>query len=169
MNKRQTRLALIVDILLHNTVGSQEELLNHLIKRKCAVTQATLSRDLKTLRTSKVATDMGGYRYVIAANGTPTEEVAAVAVDAARQSSIISINITGNLVVIKTRSGYAGSIASDIDVLTSPLILGTVAGMDTLFVAVAENASREELYELLCTVLPENIMIEGRHNFIRSN
>ena len=64
MNKRQARLSQIVNILLHNQVGSQEELMDELKARNCEVTQATLSRDLKTLRTSKVVTEMGGYRYV---------------------------------------------------------------------------------------------------------
>ena len=62
MNKRQSRLALIVKILLNNAIGSQEELMALLEANNCIVTQATLSRDLKTLRTSKVATEVGGYR-----------------------------------------------------------------------------------------------------------
>ena len=81
MNKRQARLSQIVNILLHNQVGSQEELMDELKARNCEVTQATLSRDLKTLRTSKVVTEMGGYRYVIAANGTAADEVATHAMD----------------------------------------------------------------------------------------
>lgn len=55
--------------------------MDELKARNCEVTQATLSRDLKTLRTSKVVTEMGGYRYVIAANGTAADEVATHAMD----------------------------------------------------------------------------------------
>lgn len=54
--------------------------MDELKARNCEVTQATLSRDLKTLRTSKVVTEMGGYRYVIAANGTAADEVATHAI-----------------------------------------------------------------------------------------
>lgn len=64
MNNRQSRLRLISDILKNIIVSSQDELLNLLKKRGCIVTQATLSRDLKSLNTSKIAIRGGGYRYV---------------------------------------------------------------------------------------------------------
>lgn len=121
MNKRQQRLAQIVKILLHNSVGSQEELMELLERHNCSVTQATLSRDLKTLRTSKVATELGGYRYIIAANGTAADEVATHAMNTVRQAAILSVAVTGQTVVIKTRNGYAGGVAYDIDVISSPL------------------------------------------------
>ncbi len=60
MKKRQKRLTAIADILLNNIVGSQDELLELLLQGGYDVTQATLSRDLKTLRTSKIPTEMGG-------------------------------------------------------------------------------------------------------------
>lgn len=59
MKKRQKRLTAIADILLNNIVGSQDELLELLLQGGYDVTQATLSRDLKTLRTSKIPTEMG--------------------------------------------------------------------------------------------------------------
>ena len=97
MNKRQSRLTTIADILLNNIVGSQEELLDLLRKRDCLVTQATLSRDLKTLRTSKVATEMGGYRYVIG-NGLPTDKVIEQAtVDKVSRVAIESVVCSGQL------------------------------------------------------------------------
>ena len=95
MNKRQARLALIVKILLNNSIGSQDELMELLERNNCIVTQATLSRDLKTLRTSKVATELGGYRYVIAANGTAADEVATQAMDTVRQAAILSVAFSG--------------------------------------------------------------------------
>lgn len=101
--------------------------MDELKARNCEVTQATLSRDLKTLRTSKVVTEMGGYRYVIAANGTAADEVATHAMDSVRQAAILSLAFTGNIAVIKTRNGYAGGLAYDIDEISSPLLLGTIA------------------------------------------
>ncbi|MDE7410424.1 MAG: arginine repressor, partial [Paramuribaculum sp.] len=94
-NKRQARLALIVKLLLNNNIGSQEELMTLLELNNCSVTQATLSRDLKTLRTSKVATELGGYRYEIAANGTAADEVASHAMDTVRQAAILSVTLAG--------------------------------------------------------------------------
>lgn len=166
MNKRQSRLALIVKLLLNNSIGSQDELMALLEANNCVVTQATLSRDLKTLRTSKVATELGGYRYEIAANGTAADEVAAQAMDSVRKAAITSIAFSGRQAVIKTRNGYAGGVAYDIDELSSPLILGTIAGADTVFVAVADNASRPEIFALLSEIIPQNVMDEGKHFFL---
>lgn len=165
MNKRQARLAQIVNILLHNSVGSQEELMALLNANNCIVTQATLSRDLKTLRTSKVATELGGYRYVIAANGTAADEVATHAMDTVRQASILSVSRSGPIVVIHTRNGYAGGVAYDIDELESDSILGSVAGADTIFVTLAENAPLSDAYAALSSVIPPKIMEEARHYF----
>lgn len=165
MNKRQARLALIVKILLNNSIGSQEELMALLEANNCIVTQATLSRDLKTLRTSKVATELGGYRYVIAANGTAADEVATQAMDSVRQAAILSISFSGRQAIIKTRNGYAGGVAYDIDELLSPAILGTIAGADTVFVAVDDKATKAEIYKVLSQIIPASIMEEGKRYF----
>lgn len=165
MNKRQARLALIVKILLNNSIGSQEELMEQLEAHNCVVTQATLSRDLKTLRTSKVATELGGYRYEIAANGTAADEVATQAMDSVRQAAILSIAFSGRQAVIKTRNGYAGGVAYDIDELQSPHILGTIAGADTVFIAVDDEVSRPQVLQLLSGIVPQNVIEKNRHYF----
>ncbi len=168
MNKRQARLALIVKILLNNSIGSQEELMELLEQNNCSVTQATLSRDLKTLRTSKVATELGGYRYVIAANGTAADEVATQAMDSVRQAAILSVALSGRQAIIKTRNGYAGGVAYDIDELSSPIILGTIAGADTVFVAVSDDATNSDIFNILSQIIPTSIMNDGRHYFFKS-
>ncbi|MCI9606704.1 MAG: hypothetical protein HFJ94_00855 [Muribaculaceae bacterium] len=158
MNKRQTRLTTIADILLNNIVGSQEELLDLLRQRDCTVTQATLSRDLKTLRTSKVATEMGGYRYVIG-SGLPTDKVIEqAAVDKVSRVAIESVVCSGQLVIVKTRNGYAGGVAYDIDDLDSPYILGTIAGADTVFVALRDKAPMSEVCSALAQVIPPSLI-----------
>ncbi len=168
MNKRQARLTAIADILLNNIVGSQEELLDLLRSRDCSVTQATLSRDLKTLRTSKVATEMGGYRYVIG-SGLPTDKVIEQAtVDKVSRVAIEGISVSGQLVVIRTRNGYAGGVAYDIDDLDTPYILGTIAGADTVFVALRENAPMDAVFAALSRVLPQSVM-EAAHNEFNRN
>ncbi len=164
MNKRQSRLAGIVDILQHNSVGSQEELLKLLSERGCNVTQATLSRDLKTLRTSKVATEMGGYRYVIA-SGTVKETPSAPTIDGGTKSAIISVARAGSLVVIKTRSGYAPGLAHEIDSMQNPHILGTVAGVDTMFIATNHSSSARDVYLALSLVIPAEVMNNSRRAF----
>lgn len=167
MNKRQARLSLIVKILLNHTIGSQEELMGLLEENGCIVTQATLSRDLKTLRTSKVATELGGYKYEIAANGTAADEIATQAMDTMRRAAILSAAYSQPLVVIKTRNGYAGGVAYDIDDIDSPEILGTIAGADTVFVALAPGVSADRAYDLMSEILPAPIIEEARKSFIR--
>lgn len=166
MNKRQTRLALIVKILLNNSIGSQEELMDALERNGCNVTQATLSRDLKSLRTSKVATELGGYRYVIAANGTAADEVATQAMNTVRQAAILSIAANSQMVVVKTRNGYAGGVAYDIDEISSPYLLGTIAGADTVFVALSKDAPLPEIYELFKDLVPPAVLEKGQHYFL---
>lgn len=158
MNKRQSRLSLIVKLLLHHSIGSQEELMALLEANGCIVTQATLSRDLKTLRTSKVATELGGYRYEIAANGTAADEIATQAMDTVRRASILSVAYSAPIVVIKTRNGYAGGVAYDIDDIESPEILGTIAGADTVFVTLAPGLSAADAYHLMRDILPASII-----------
>ncbi len=78
----------------------------------------------------------------------------------------MSISITGNLIVIKTRNGYASGLAYDIDVLESEWVLGTIPGADTVFVAVKESAPRADLYALFNNFLPDHVMKEAKSNFI---
>ena len=168
MKKRKSRLPVIVDILTHNSIGSQEELSKQLAIRGYIVTQATLSRDLKMLRTTKVATDMGGYRYIIAdsyaSNNEPLVKVQST-VQSSMHPAALSIAMAGNLVVIKTRNGYASGLAYDLDLLASPLILGTIPGADTVFAIIAEGTSRKALYDLMCSFLPREVMEAGRYYF----
>lgn len=132
----------------------------------CFVTQATLSRDLKTLRTSKVATELGGYRYEIAANGTAADEVATQAMNSVRQAAILSVAFSGRQAIIKTRNGYAGGVAYDIDELSSRHILGTIAGADTVFVAVDNAVTPAEVYSILSEIIPRKVMEEGKKYFV---
>ena len=169
MKKRKSRLPVIVDILTHNCIGSQEELSKQLAIRGFIVTQATLSRDLKMLRTTKVATDMGGYRYIIADAGTINNEPFAKTQSTVQSSlhpAALSCAISGNIVVIKTRNGYASGLAYDIDMLESEHILGTIPGADTVFAVVSETSTRKDLYALFSSFLPSSVMVAAREQFL---
>ncbi len=169
MKKRKSRLPVIIDILTHNCIGSQEELSKQLAIRGFIVTQATLSRDLKMLRTTKVATDMGGYRYIIADTSMMSGEPFAKSQNTVQSSlhpAALSCAISGNIVVIKTRNGYASGLAYDLDMLESPHILGTIPGADTVFAVVNENSSRSDLFSLFSSFLPSQVMSAARAQFI---
>lgn len=168
MRSRKTRLSVIVDILTHNNINCQEELLKQLAMKGFIVTQATLSRDLKKLRTLKVANDMGGYRYIVPGRGENEDigyELEKSTIQSALHPAALSVSISANMMVIKTRTGYASGLAYDLDMMRSPLILGTIPGADTVFAVIAEGVDRKELYELMCKFLPPEILIEGARYF----
>lgn len=170
MKNRKSRLPVIVDILTHNNISSQDELSKHLATKGYIVTQATLSRDLKKLRTTKIATDLGGYRYVV----TESEAISdrqpkpMTTVQSALHPAALSLTISGNMAVIKTRNGYASGLAYDLDMLHSPLIVGTIPGADTVFAVTSENATRDELFLLFSTFLPPQVMSAAKKSFLRS-
>lgn len=169
MGSRTSRLSIILEILSHNNISCQDELLKQLAVRGYIVTQATLSRDLKKLRTIKVADDIGGYRYIVpgdsALKSTAEENESLPTLQSALHPAATSIALSGNMMVIKTRNGYASGLAYDLDLLASPLILGTIPGADTVFAIIAEGASRKALYDLMCSFLSREVMEAGRHYF----
>ena len=154
MKNRKKRIDLIIDIINNQCIGSQEELASALAKHGHPVTQATLARDLKMLRTTKVPTDRGTYVYVLPQSDTLKDKLLTTGqVPVANyQSGLLSIRFSGNLVVIKTRIGYASGIAYDIDMYMSPDILGTIPGSDTILVILREGVTRDEARRLFSRI-----------------
>lgn len=145
MKNKKNRLQIILELVRTQRISSQDELAQLLEQRGHKVTQATLSRDLKQLRTTKVATDMGNYMYIIPdGNSLQDAMLSQGQASTARTSSVLSINFSGNCAVIKTRNGYASGLAYDIDMRHLPEILGTIAGADTIFVMMREDVSRQQ-------------------------
>lgn len=160
MRNRKKRIEVIIDIIKNNAVGSQEELVEMLAKKGHNVTQATLSRDLKMLRTTKISTDRGSYMYVLPDNDSMRvkfnpglEEGAHINI----AKGLVSVKMSGNMVVIKTRNGYASALAYDIDMGNHLEILGTIAGADTVFAVMRENVSRSETAQLFSSILSVNL------------
>ena len=166
MNSRKNRLPEIIDILANQTIASQEELAKELAIRGYTTTQATLSRDLKLLKASKVADDRGGYRYVADTSANSIQlHTHGHMPSATTHHSVISLAVTGNLIVIKTRNGYASGLAYDIDSMNSDMILGTIPGADTVFVAVREGISRADLFDLFSSFIPTSVMSAAAGSF----
>lgn len=163
MKNRKKRVDLIIELIKNQCIGSQEELAEILSQKGHPVTQATLSRDLKMLRTTKVPTDRGTYMYVLPDSDSLKDRLLNFGQPLARanyQSGFISLQFSGNIVVIKTRTGYAPGLAYDIDMSHSPEILGTISGTDTILVVLREDVSRPKAAEVLARVLgidPEDI------------
>lgn len=157
MSRKNDRIENLIEIIKNNNVGSQEELLRMLSERGIFITQATLSRDLKMLKTTKVPLDHGAYAYML-----PDASVAKITstgrrtADFTRQmgNGFISLEFTGNLGVLLTRNGYASGIAYDIDMLNAPEIAGTIAGANTVFIALREGVTHDRAIEVLSLILP---------------
>ena len=127
------------------------------------VTQATLSRDLKMLHTTKVPTDRGTYMYVLPDSNSLKDKLLAagqIEMNANYQSGFVSLAISGNMAVIKTRNGYAPGLAYDIDISNSKDILGTIPGSNTIFAVMREGMTHDEIRESLSRFLPLDGYIE---------
>ena len=157
MKNKRARLQLIRDIIRRNVVGSQEELARYLALEQVFVTQATLSRDLKTLKTSKIATDGGGYMYIIPdANDLHDTMLKSGNAPLSGSSKVgfVSLDFSGNIAVIKTRNGYASGLAYDIDIAQTPEIIGTIAGANTVFAVLREGVTQEQATEVFLKFFP---------------
>ena len=155
-NKRQ-RLQLIVELIRKHCIGSQGELVELLKEHGFDITQATLSRDLKVLKVTKVANDMGNYMYIIPDSNNLQDSLlmkGQKSLTSNQKIGFSSIEFSGNFVVIKTRNGYAAGLAYDIDMSHSHEVLGTLAGADTVFAILREDVTHEEAINFFSRFVP---------------
>ncbi len=155
MKVKSNRLEALRLIISSQQLGSQDELLNALQKEGFKLTQATLSRDLKQLKVAKAASMSGNYVYVLP-NETMYKRVSTPNSirEMMKVPGFVSINFSGNLGIIKTRPGYASSIAWNIDNSDVPEILGTIAGDDTIFIVIKEGIKHQEIVDALSDIVP---------------
>ena len=155
MKIKTRRLEALKMLISSMELGSQEEVLRMLEKEGFKLTQATLSRDLKQLKVAKAASMNGKYGYVLP-NDTMYKRITKPisAIEMLKSSGYVSINFSGNMGVIKTRPGYASSIAYNIDASDVPHIIGTIAGDDTIFIVIKEGYSHEEVISALRSLIP---------------
>lgn len=133
--KKYTRQRIILDLIENVEIETQEELADHLLKRGIDITQATISRDIKELRLVKVLTSSGKYKY---ATMDSQHEGANERLAKIFKSSVLNVNKAGNIIVIKTLPGAAQVCASAVDNSRIKGIAGTIAGDDTIFIAISD-------------------------------
>lgn len=133
---KYTRHSKILEIIENMDIETQEELAEELRKRGIVVTQATVSRDIKELRLVKVMASSGVSKYALIDNAETGISQKLIRVFA---ESVISIDSSNNLIVIKTIAGSAQAAASAIDSLGWQEIVGCIAGDDTILVVVRES------------------------------
>ena len=155
MKNKSSRLDAIKVIISSMEISSQDELLRELNKEGFSLTQATLSRDLKHLKVAKAASVNGSYVYVLPNNTMYKRMVDhESAADMMMSTGFQSIEFSGNIAVIKTKPGYASSLAYDIDIKSFDEIIGTIAGDDTIMLIMREDCTRTELKNALSLLIP---------------
>ena len=146
MGYKKQRQTVIANILRTETIRNQIDLQKSLTSKGFDVTQATLSRDVRQLEIFKTH-DSEGHVYILPDSTIREPRLPTPLFTGA------TIEFSGNLAVIKTRPGYAMGIASDIDEHASEVILGTIAGDDTILVIPREEFTRSQVKDELAGFL----------------
>lgn len=135
----------ILEIINEKPITTQEELVEELNRVGFKVTQATVSRDIKELRLVKELSPSGRYRYA-----QPAQDEAASHNEKLRKifkEGVVSCDTAMNLIVLKTLPGLASAASSAMDGMELPSLVGTVAGDDTVFLAMRDVKSAEQFCE----------------------
>lgn len=143
----------IKELIQQYDIDTQEELAARLNEAGFKVTQATVSRDIRALKMTKVAGRDGKSRYAILkeASGSLGDKYTRVLHDA-----VNGIDTGQNLVVIKTVPGMAMGVAAALDALEWEEILGCIAGDDTVMCAAKTTKQAEDVKEKLTLILEKN-------------
>jgi transcriptional regulator of arginine metabolism len=152
---KKSRQEKILELVASHEIDTQDELIDRLRQSGYDVTQATVSRDIRALKLVKVLTESGTYRYVLPRIEDGADMVGETsAYRKAYAQSITEISYAMNNVVVKTTPGMASAVALLLDQTYHSLMLGSVAGDDTIIV-VTRNEDDAKL-------LASNLQIQGK-------
>ena len=134
---KSQRQAKIMEIITNKNVETQEQLLQELQSAGFNSTQATISRDIKELRIVKELTSFGTYRYCVSSDEMTGSF-------SGRLNTIFRECVTGfdyaqNIIIIRTLPGLASAAGSAIDAMNMHLVVGCLAGDDTVMVVMRDN------------------------------
>lgn len=136
---KSQRQAKIMEIISNRNVETQEQLLALLQDEGYRATQATISRDIKELRIVKELSSLGTYRYTVSNNEVGSSF-------SARLNTIFRECVTGfdyaqNIIIIRTLPGLASAAGSAIDAMNMSMVVGSLAGDDTVMIVMRDNNS----------------------------
>ena len=131
------RQAKIMEIISTINVETQEQLLQELKNAGFNSTQATISRDIKELRIVKELTALGNYRYTTSVKELPTTFSSRL--NTIFRECVTRYDYAQNIVVIHTMPGLASAAASAIDAMSMSVVVGTLAGDDTVMVVMRDT------------------------------
>ena len=136
---KSQRQAKIMEIISNQNVETQEQLLAELQNAGFRSTQATISRDIKELRIVKELTSFGTYRY--SADSGEMGVTFSSKLNTIFRECITGYDYSQNIIVIRTIPGLASAAASALDAMNMSVVLGTIAGDDTVFIVMRDNNS----------------------------
>ncbi len=140
----------IREIITHQDIETQDDLVEALRNAGFQVTQATVSRDIKELLLIKIPTDDGRYKYSLPTDQryNPVQKLKRALVD-----NFLQVDYTTNLVVMKFLPGTANSIAALIDNMEWPQIMGTISGDDTLLIICRQPEDSQQVIDQIMSFI----------------
>lgn len=141
--KRQSK---ILELIKNNDIDTQEKLVDALNMAGFNVTQATVSRDIRELKLTKVSTDDGGVKYAEFSKDSLKISERLIRVF---KEGVLSIDYAQNILVIKTINGMAMAVAAALDSMGNTEIIGSIAGDDTIFCVVKTEEKAIKIVEKL--------------------
>lgn len=137
----------IIQIISERNIETQEELAELLKKEGFKVTQATVSRDIRQLKLVKVSLKNGRQKYAL--NNNHAEDMYSDKYIRVLKESFMSMDNAQNILVIRTVSGMAMAAATAVDAMKFPGCVGTIAGDDTVMVAVKTVDDTHKLMQII--------------------
>lgn len=142
-SKRQAKM---IEIIEQNEIETQDELAERLMEAGFVATQATISRDIRELKLTKVSDGNGKQKYIMLKN-QELDHVSKLA--KVMRAGIIGIDAAENLVIIKTVSGVAMAVAAALDNSEIEGMVGCIAGDDTIFCAIKTKEMVENVVKII--------------------
>lgn len=142
-SKRQAKM---IEIIEQNEIETQDELAERLMEAGFVATQATISRDIRELKLTKVSDGNGKQKYIMLKN-QELDHVSKLA--KVMRAGIIGIDTAENLVIIKTVSGVAMAVAAALDNSEIEGMVGCIAGDDTIFCAIKTKEMVENVVKII--------------------
>lgn len=149
---KKERQAKIKELIEKYKIDTQDELIKRLKESGFSATQATMSRDIKELKLTKISDGKNSYYYVFP-NSLSAENINKL--NASLTQLITSVDCAMNIIVIKTHAGMAQAVATGIDNIKSNDILGCVAGDDTIFIVASTPEIAQEIAAKIKLIMTE--------------
>ena len=141
---KASRQAKIIEIIENNDIETQDELTEKLLEAGFSSTQATISRDIREMKLTKLAVPGGKQKYVVLKNQEQSNQIRYRRV---LQDGILSMEAAQNILVIKTVSGLAMAVAAALDSMHIYGVVGSIAGDDTIMCVIRSSDMANEVID----------------------